>query len=68
MWEEYCVIASFVGEGPNQLSADSGDQVKVMNKNESGKKRKYKIMGGTLCVLIAKNPAISITNSPHQMS
>ena len=37
MWEEHCVIAAFDGEGPNQLSAESGEQVQVMNKDSTGK-------------------------------
>ncbi|XP_011402812.1 PREDICTED: neutrophil cytosol factor 1-like [Amphimedon queenslandica] len=35
-WEEYCVIADFKGEKESQLTADSGDQVIVMNKDPSG--------------------------------
>lgn len=36
LWEEYCVIADFKGEKDNQITADSGDQVIVLNKDSSG--------------------------------
>lgn len=38
VWEEYCVIAAFKGESPSQISAESGDQVILLNKDPSGKR------------------------------
>lgn len=37
LFEEHCVIAAFEAEGPNQISAESGDQVLVLAKDKSGK-------------------------------
>ena len=37
VFEEHCVIAAFEAEGPSQISAESGDQVLVLNKDNSGK-------------------------------
>ena len=36
VFEEHCVIAAFEAEGPSQISAESGDQVLVINKDNSG--------------------------------
>jgi hypothetical protein len=36
VWEEYCVIAAFKGENDSQMNAESGDQVRLLNKDPSG--------------------------------
>lgn len=39
VWEEYCVIAAFNGDGKAQVSAESGDQVILLNKDPSGREQ-----------------------------